>query len=84
MKWRDVKVGDVIMVKENEFLPVDIIILRTSLDDVCYIETKNLDGETNLKHKSAPSFGKLQIELDIQFSRAQVSCEQPSDKIYSF
>jgi len=46
------------MVKDNEFLPVDIIILRTSLDNVCYIETKNLDGETNLKHKSAPTFAK--------------------------
>lgn len=28
--------------------------MRTSQDNVCYIETKNLDGETNLKHKSAP------------------------------
>jgi len=50
-KWRDVKVGDVIMVVENEYLPVDLVILRTSADNVCYIETKNLDGETNLKHK---------------------------------
>ena len=70
-KWRDVKVGDVIMVRENEFLPVDIIILRTSLDNVCYIETKNLDGETNLKHKTAPSFGKEQFK-DLDFSRAFV------------
>jgi P-type E1-E2 ATPase len=53
-KWRDVKVGDVIMVMENEYLPVDLVILRTSADNVCYIETKNLDGETNLKHKQAP------------------------------
>ena len=53
-KWRDVKVGDVIMVVENEYLPVDLVILRTSADNVCYIETKNLDGETNLKHKQAP------------------------------
>lgn len=45
---------------ENEFLPVDIIITRTSADNVCYIETKNLDGETNLKHKSAP---KETVEL---------------------
>ena len=53
-KGRDVKVGDVIMVAENEYFPVDLIILRTSADNVCYIETKNLDGETNLKHKQAP------------------------------
>jgi P-type E1-E2 ATPase len=53
-KWRDVKVGDIIMVVENEFLPVDLVILRTSADNLCYIETKNLDGETNLKHKQAP------------------------------
>lgn len=80
-KWRDVKVGDVIMVKESEYLPVDLIILRTSADNVCFIETKNLDGETNLKHKSAPDTHGLS---DLEFSRLLVQCEQPSDKIYQF
>ena len=40
--------------KENEAFAADIIILRTSADNMCYVETKNLDGETNLKLKAAP------------------------------
>jgi magnesium-transporting ATPase (P-type) len=71
------------MVKENEYLPVDVIILRTSQDNLCYIETKNLDGETNLKHKSAPSL-ETQGLSDLEFFRSFVECEQPSDKIYQF
>lgn len=56
--------------------------MKTSKDNVCYIETKNLDGETNLKHKSAPMETVHLPELDYQsFS---VTCEMPSDKIYSF
>ena len=41
-------------VKKNEFFPADIIVLATSPKNICYVETKNLDGETNLKHKIAP------------------------------
>lgn len=33
-----------------------MLILNTSeKKGICFIETKNLDGETNLKHKSAPA-----------------------------
>jgi P-type E1-E2 ATPase len=52
--WKDIKVGDIIEVNNEEFLPADLVILRTSdPKGSCYIETKNLDGETNLKIKSA-------------------------------
>jgi len=41
-------------IKEDENFPCDMILLQSSLPKgVCYIETKNLDGETNLKSKEA-------------------------------
>ena len=47
------QVGDVVKVKENEFFPADLIILSsTEPEGMFYVETKNLDGETNLKLKS--------------------------------
>ena len=41
-------------IEENNYFPADILILNTSeKKGVCFIETKNLDGETNLKAKNA-------------------------------
>lgn len=49
-QWQLVRVGDVIRIDQNEYLPADMVVLTTSEPKgVCFIETKNLDGETNLK-----------------------------------
>ena len=48
--WTDVKVGDAILVRDEELFPSDLICLYSALPDkVCFIKTTNLDGETNLK-----------------------------------
>ncbi|TIC68580.1 phospholipid-translocating P-type ATPase [Wallemia mellicola] len=52
--WEDVKVGDFVKINNNEQFPADIVICSTSEEeDVCFVETKNLDGETNLKSRHA-------------------------------
>ena len=46
--------GRILKVNEGEQFPADLIILNSSgAKGICYIETKNLDGETNLKHRQA-------------------------------
>lgn len=51
--WQNLKVGNIIKVHENEYFPTDILLIKTSdAKNVCFIETKNLDGETNLKRKN--------------------------------
>lgn len=53
-QWRDVLIGDIIKVKEDEYFPADCIVLYTSEEsNCCYIETKSIDGETNLKFKKS-------------------------------
>ncbi|KAJ7749859.1 hypothetical protein B0H14DRAFT_2636297 [Mycena olivaceomarginata] len=48
--WKKLEVGDIVLLRDNEQVPADIIVLATSdPDGNCYLETKNLDGETNLK-----------------------------------
>lgn len=45
--------GDIIKVFCDESLPADLLTLHSSeAKGNLYIETKNLDGETNLKNKS--------------------------------
>ena len=54
--------------------------------NVCFVETKNLDGETNLKHKIAPKeMLKYRDEVELtQWFQGTMVCEPPSDQIYKF
>lgn len=55
--WRDIKVGQIVKVEQDTFFPADMILAQSSESKgMCYVETKNLDGETNLKHKTAEKY----------------------------
>lgn len=52
--WEDLRVGDFVKIMDHESIPADILICATSEDEnVAFVETKNLDGETNLKSRNA-------------------------------
>ena len=74
-------------VKKNEFFPADLVLLASSAPkNMCFIETKGLDGETNLKHKIAPK--ELQgyssaVEMTRHFE-GQIMCEPPNEHIYRY
>jgi P-type E1-E2 ATPase len=87
MIWKNIKTGMVVKVHENEFFPADMILLYSSgPKGIAYIETKNLDGETNLKHKvtNKEVMAHCSSEEKAGAFRAQVQSEGPSDKIYQF
>ncbi|CAN4081903.1 unnamed protein product [Withania somnifera] len=84
--WKDVYVGDVIKVNKNEYFPSDLLLLSSSYEDgLCYVETMNLDGETNLKVKRSLEV-TLGFDGDEQFSNflATVRCEDPNPNLYTF
>ena len=85
-RWRHVRVGDIIRCENNEFFPADLVLLSSSEPEgLCYVETANLDGETNLKIKQAsPDTARL-ISSDAASSlRGQLVSEQPNNSLYTF
>jgi P-type E1-E2 ATPase len=75
----------IVKVLNNQFFPADLVLLSSSgRKGICYIETKNLDGETNLKQKVANKdlMTLCTDEESLAELRATVKCEGPTDKIY--
>ena len=55
---------------------------------MCYVETKSLDGETNLKHKQANKdlvkLAKNEFDVLQNFNEGVIECEKPNASIYTF
>ncbi|CBI34914.3 unnamed protein product, partial [Vitis vinifera] len=85
-KWKDLRVGDIVKVDKDEFFPADLFLLSSSYEDgFCYVETMNLDGETNLKLKHAlEETSSLRDEKSFQQFKAVIKCEDPNEDLYSF
>ncbi|CAI7924356.1 unnamed protein product [Closterium sp. NIES-53] len=84
--WSAVRVGDILRVKSDQYFPADLLCLATTNGDgICYIETSNLDGETNLKIRKALERTWEYITADAAADlRAMVECEQPNNSLYTF
>ncbi|PXF43518.1 putative phospholipid-transporting ATPase 7 [Gracilariopsis chorda] len=86
-QWATVRVGDILKVYESEHLPADIVLVASSSDDgIAYIETKQLDGESNLKVKAVPqAISKSFVsESSALLVRGRIECEAPNDRLYKF
>ncbi|KAI7824825.1 hypothetical protein BC939DRAFT_396404 [Gamsiella multidivaricata] len=84
--WHSIRVGDIIRVEGGEPFPADLVLLSSSEPEgMCYIETSNLDGETNLKIKQAlPETAKLITPLDVSQIGGCIRSEQPNNSLYTF
>ncbi|KAH8662013.1 hypothetical protein BX600DRAFT_308143 [Xylariales sp. PMI_506] len=84
--WKNVQVGDFVRLYNDDELPADIIVLSTSdADGACYVETKNLDGETNLKVRQALRCGRtLKHARDCEKAQFVIESEAPQPNLYKY
>jgi phospholipid-translocating ATPase len=85
LKSWQLQAGDLVSLHRNAESPADLALVHTSeADGLCYIQTANLDGETNLKERRAlaqtQSLGKSGISGQSLFIR----CAAPNALLYNF
>lgn len=84
--WSGLQPGMVVLIEDRGEFPADLVPLVSSEEEgKCYIETANIDGETNLKLRTAAmgvkGFKNVEELLEHKVS---LSFEPPSASIHSF
>ncbi|XP_031652506.1 phospholipid-transporting ATPase IB isoform X5 [Oncorhynchus kisutch] len=84
--WKQVAVGDIVKVTNGQHLPADMVIVSSSEPQaMCYTETSNLDGETNLKIRQGLTHtAGLQSLEELMGLSGRLECEEPNRHLYDF
>jgi phospholipid-translocating ATPase len=82
---QDISVGDLIYMESNNEAPCDLVILKTS-DETggCYIQTANLDGETDYKSRQAVIRTQNLTNEELYRVQGLIECAGPNGEIYKF
>ena len=85
IKSKDIKIGDIIEIKQNQRAPCDLIILNNSESNNLYIRTDQLDGETDWKIRKVPNelFNINLIDLYKNYE-ILIEYDPPNRNIYEF
>ncbi|KAJ3018596.1 hypothetical protein HKX48_002791 [Thoreauomyces humboldtii] len=84
--WKDLHIGDYVLLRANDRIPADILVIST--DDplsACFVETKGLDGETNLKClEGLKETHHIRTAEDCKAARLIIEAEAPTLNLYTF
>lgn len=80
--WSQLHVGDVIKVEKDQEFPADLLLIYAANGkDLVYVDTMNLDGETNLKERfvfSRDHCGTLQSAAEMS---GELVCDPPDESL---
>ncbi|KAL3516320.1 hypothetical protein ACH5RR_023222 [Cinchona calisaya] len=83
-KWKDIRAGEIIKISANDSLPCDMVLLSTSdPTGVAYVQTINLDGESNLKTRYAKQETHMK-NPEKEKINGLIKSEKPNRHIYGF
>lgn len=83
-RWKNIRVGEVVKILADETIPCDMVLLGTSdPSGIAYIQTMNLDGESNLKTRYARQ-ETTSLVSEVETLSGVIRCEQPNRNIYEF
>ena len=73
---KDIQSGEIILLRKGEKCPVDGIVLESSSEEgECFVETADLDGETNLKRRE---------RIEVGEERGEIETEEANEKLEVF
>lgn len=92
MKWKDVRVGNIIKINKDNICPADIVILETlDSNHNCYVDESSITGiydnfkiKTACKDTQTPIMKPIKINEYIKNIKGVINYEEPNGKINSF
>ncbi|XP_017966232.1 phospholipid-transporting ATPase 11C-like [Drosophila navojoa] len=79
-----VQQGDLVVVTSKSYIPCDLVLLHSSSENnICVVNTANLDGETNLKPVFAPTNYTYDLGAIVNHL-IHIVCERPTPDLYNF
>lgn len=86
-RWHKVVVGDIIKMENNQFVAADLFLLSSSEEsELIYIETAELDGETNLKVRQCiPDISHYKDDQAKWGNfNGEITCEPPNNNLNKY
>ncbi|KAK6588230.1 hypothetical protein RS030_6923 [Cryptosporidium xiaoi] len=89
---RDLKVGDLVLIRNHETIPADIVLLSSSSEvGEVFVDTSSLDGESNLKRKFSNKESIRVLGTQIQdvvrrsrYLEGLIECSPPGKDLHHF
>jgi phospholipid-transporting ATPase len=85
IKCKDLRPGNIVRVFKEEEFSADILLVKTStLNGLCHVDTKNLDGESYPKEKYALDLENINLNSDYKKFNGVINCQEPNEFINDF